>query len=550
MPAIPTAFACNRAEAVGNLKEFKGIPMKQLKLKRSVVAMAIGMTLSAGIVSPTYAADADLDDSYLGNLVLFPYYTTRDGWNSLYNVTNASPKTVALKVRFRESYNSRDVLDFNLVLSPYDVWTGWVAEGPNGPRLFTRDKSCTSPIFPDNGAGLSYVDFSNLGYSGGNADGGPTGIDRAREGHLEFITMGVAPHGDEDAKSGDDPDYPTVYYAKHENGVPRDCAMVDAAFETGPGADSGSLNLNTGSVTAPNNGDPDAAKDFYSPAWSDPKTFEDDEILKGNFSLINFATGIGAGNQGVIIEGWADGASDGPRGSNLVTAQEYPYFLEPTIMSSDGLWTISYDPNDVERELEGAGVLNEWTVNPNTGAASDWIVSFPTKGFHVDAFNNLQAGVNPWRCGLVQDDGDWVIDRQKCPLSPFEEDFDGQSCHDVTLTLYDREEGSVRSSGTSISPAPPVPSEALCYETNVITFGGVESSLGSTLAQSVDISALTSGAQSGWLEIGFFDYSLESGTDPSETGEMAGLGFLLKVRDFGDPNRNFGQIMDHSYRDR
>ena len=50
---------------------------------------------------------------HLGQALIFPYYTVRGGWMTLFGVTNTSDQIVAVKVRFRESYNSRDVLDFN-----------------------------------------------------------------------------------------------------------------------------------------------------------------------------------------------------------------------------------------------------------------------------------------------------------------------------------------------------------------------------------------------------------------------------------------------------
>ena len=43
-------------------------------------------------------------------------------------------------------------------------------------------------------------------------------------------------------------------------------------------------------------------------------------------------------------------------------------------------------------------MINEWSSNPDLGVATDWIVNFPTKGFHVDQFCNLiQANNNRWR---------------------------------------------------------------------------------------------------------------------------------------------------------
>ena len=37
-----------------------------------------------------------------------------------------------MKIRWREAFNSREVRDFNVILSPYDVWTGVVTSTPDG----------------------------------------------------------------------------------------------------------------------------------------------------------------------------------------------------------------------------------------------------------------------------------------------------------------------------------------------------------------------------------------------------------------------------------
>lgn len=58
-------------------------------------------------------------------------------------MVNTSNQVVAVKVRFRESYNSRDVFDFDLILSPLDEWTAWVTDSANGPVIHTEDTSCT-----------------------------------------------------------------------------------------------------------------------------------------------------------------------------------------------------------------------------------------------------------------------------------------------------------------------------------------------------------------------------------------------------------------------
>ena len=92
----------------------------------------------------------------------------------------------AVKVRFLEGKDSREVLDFNLFLSAYDVWTaGIIPDTTSGSgELVTFDKSCTIPPIPAGG-----VDFVNFAYVGSAADGADTSLDRTKEGYVEIIEM-------------------------------------------------------------------------------------------------------------------------------------------------------------------------------------------------------------------------------------------------------------------------------------------------------------------------------------------------------------------------
>ena len=73
-------------------------------------------------------------------------YPIRD-YNSLLSVVNSTASAKAVKVRFLEGRNSREVLDFNLYLSAKDVWTAAIIPTLLGAGIFTDDKSCTNPGF-------------------------------------------------------------------------------------------------------------------------------------------------------------------------------------------------------------------------------------------------------------------------------------------------------------------------------------------------------------------------------------------------------------------
>src|SRR5262249_53454082 len=114
-----------------------------------------------------------------------------------------------------------------------------------------------------------------------------------------------------------------------------------------------------------------------------------------------------------------------------------------------------------------------------TKSATDWVITMPTKRFYV----NVGTG-NATRL--------------------FQRNFNGTagSCDDVTLNIYDREERT-QSTPLTFSPPPPVNTNALCWETNVVTSTG--NGVTSTVFGSVNQSSITTpaGFQNGWLNLGF-----------------------------------------------
>ena len=98
--------------------------MKRNSLTTAVVAGIAGVAGFAGLANAV-----DLNPDGLGQVLIYPYYTVNIGQDTLFSVVNTDPiNGKAVKVRFLEGYNSREVLDFNLYLSPNDVWTARVSQ--------------------------------------------------------------------------------------------------------------------------------------------------------------------------------------------------------------------------------------------------------------------------------------------------------------------------------------------------------------------------------------------------------------------------------------
>ena len=111
--------------------------------KNLTAAVLAGLAGIAGIASTAQAVN--INPEGLGQVLIYPYYTTNAGNITLLSVVNTTEDAKAVKVRFLEGQNSQEVLDFNLYLSKYDVWIASVEDVGGTPNLHVPDDSCTVP---------------------------------------------------------------------------------------------------------------------------------------------------------------------------------------------------------------------------------------------------------------------------------------------------------------------------------------------------------------------------------------------------------------------
>ena len=83
-----------------------------------------------------------LGDSHRGFRVLG---TSTAYYDNYVSIVNTTASTKAVKVRVLEGKRSAEVLDFNLFLSPNDVWTGAIVRTADGAGMISVDKSCVVP---------------------------------------------------------------------------------------------------------------------------------------------------------------------------------------------------------------------------------------------------------------------------------------------------------------------------------------------------------------------------------------------------------------------
>lgn len=106
----------------------------------------------AGKMAKADALNLALSEGGVGNALLVPYFNTQNGNMTVMHVTNTDQKRgKVVKVRFRSAANSDDILDFQLFLSPGDVWTAAVVADADGlSQIVTADNSCTVPALAKN----------------------------------------------------------------------------------------------------------------------------------------------------------------------------------------------------------------------------------------------------------------------------------------------------------------------------------------------------------------------------------------------------------------
>ena len=187
--------------------------------KKSLYAAVAGLS-ALGVTGAAQAVSVNPDG--LGQALVYPYYTVRDQvagspYNSLLSVVNSTASAKAVKVRFLEGKNSREVLDFNHYLSPKDVWTAAIIPTADGGGIFTADKSCTTPTVSS--SATAPTTFVNFAYSGSNDDGAGTSLDRTREGYVEIIEMGNVTGA-------------TAAAVTHSSGVPSCSPLSNASADT------------------------------------------------------------------------------------------------------------------------------------------------------------------------------------------------------------------------------------------------------------------------------------------------------------------------------
>ncbi len=165
--------------------------MRKNILSLSIAAMIGSMGLAGGVSAAVVsdfatATKLAVSPDGVGHILTVPYFSTQGGNMTLLNVVNTDMiNGKAVKVRFRGASNSDDLLDFQVFLSPGDVWAANISMDPSGASVLTTpDNSCTLPAgLNSKGKFLTYR--TNPTASDVNGE--------TREGYVEILNMADIP---------------------------------------------------------------------------------------------------------------------------------------------------------------------------------------------------------------------------------------------------------------------------------------------------------------------------------------------------------------------
>ena len=455
--------------------------MKKNVLALSIAAMIGGLGF-AGAASAQVAVDTlQVNESGTGHMLLMPYYTAQNGNMTVFHVVNTDTSNgKAMKVRFRGASNSDDVLDFQVFMSPGDVWTAAVVKGADDvASLVTSDGTCTLPAIAKN-TPVSFVQD--------RLPAAMTAADKAsntREGYVEIFNMA-------DIGAG------ALYDAiKHKNGVaPCTDSVLQGTLTTGAA---------TPGLVAPTSG---LLGSWYIMNVPQTTTFA------GSATAILGVTPTGtpAVTRNVFSpqsNGAATLASADPLfKSNIIAAQQYdvPDLSTPYLVATRATQAgADLQATELVTALAKTAVLNQYANDSVVSAKTDWVFSMPTRRYAIAANYAAASTATVANTADATKATTYRVINEGVSNSIFANSANtnvnsiGQICaSSIGATFFDREETS-RVQGAVFSPGT-VTNTPLCGEVSVLSFADSGASvLGATVARS----NVTGVYQNGWGRIAF-----------------------------------------------
>jgi hypothetical protein len=442
-----------------------------------------------------------------GEVLIFPYYNTNNSFQTSVSVTNTTSAYTIFKIRFRESDNSQDVLDFNVYMSPYDVWTGTVRQIDGVANLISDDTTCTYPpndvvlnaetgvLNPDLYTGETPLTEAQKGW---NLKAAYTNVDDSDplEGYIEVFEIGnILPEQKlfvDSTKDGEiDKDTDKSYTAGvvHVDGMPADCSVVETAWKYGIGQqgakntaseiENGELSFKynaNGNLKAPYgglygmtifldmiNGGAYVADPVAIDNWSTvAQHYRPNDV--DNFLLPSLASG----------NVWNSARMNSASG---LTQRTWPASIDVGLNDGDSQTPRSgANPGPVSHVLATKSLANDYFVDPTFDGSTDWVVTFPMRKHGI--FDGK------WTSDCVKDEvrslGTGTTEGKNTCFK--------DSAKDVaySVTAYNREEEKRQDADFDVSPVLETGAGLLPREVNVVNFTAGDSVLGSVNAATLD----------------------------------------------------------------
>jgi hypothetical protein len=410
------------------------------------------VTAALTLLSTCATHAVQLSPDGTGQVLLYPYYIANARYSTTLSVTNSKAVGKAIKLRFQEANNGRDVAMLNVYLPPFATWTAGVFSR-NDPiadisivraNLLTFDGICTVPRLQNN-PGLptftgtrNVLPFSTRNYTQDRNDSESNLVERTLEGSFQIIEMGEVAPNSGTAKA---------MQAK-------DCQGIESAWtgnvltdETGDYAVA-NLSISNSDITAPTGG------------------------LYGTAALVNVAEGT--------YFNYSAEALDAFRSAPMHTIPNSP---APNLSHADPVSIVDIDgkqirstwsatlaagaPNTgagidaVSSVLMAESISNEYITSVEQGASSEWVNTYPTRAFYVDE----------WRSGRRTAIAPFSLSSNSYGVSGEIVESPQRGCEAAQLSLIGRD-AERPAPGAALGPPidPITDNRYFCAQTNVLAF--------------------------------------------------------------------------------
>lgn len=486
--------------------------MKKSVLALSIAAAVGGLGFAGGALAVTDAPNGGNATNMLpaeagiGKVLLVPYYTAQTEHATLINIVNTDTTNgKAVKVRFRGAANSDDVYDFQVFLSPGDVWGANVSQdaATGLAKLTTTDSSCTKPA---NVNGTFVTQRLRAAWTAEKK------AENTREGYVEILNMADVPPKraltTAEALANLDPAVTSttneLYTAiRHVKGAPPPCSGTAwTRLDTDRDTDNYLANLKDsgGGMALPSSG------------------------LMGNWTIVNVNNASAWGSTTPAFKS-VNSAGSITTG-NLVyfpqTAGDLPnwndYTADPLFIGSAPILKAQYyDAPDLStpyvtagnpsaqavqytQALESTAIKNEYLTDPAINATTDWVVTMPSRRYAVAVnYENMVSGVNkPVAVFNSQDGlGNYFASSNSVLVG------DQVCIKDIAPTAYDRSE-QYTSAPTEvvISPNPLPVAVVFCGEASILTVNNPGATQSGVLNGTVAVNDISAnGWADGWIDL-------------------------------------------------